>query len=119
MLRSEWSESKLKSAFGHHGIAALCLIAAAFAFTCFAPAALAQGGTSEFTLTPASFDPDAVAPGGVSSSLIQVGSVNGLSGTVNLTCQVASQAVALDPPLCTESPSSVTTSRSKMRSMTT
>jgi len=108
MLRSEWSESKLKSAFGHHGIAVLCLMAAAFAFTCFAPAARAQGGTSEFTLTPASFDPDAVAPGGVSSSLIQVGSVNGFSGTVNLTCQVASQQVATDPPLCTMSPASVT-----------
>jgi len=119
MLRSEWSESKLKSAFGHHGMAALCLMAAAFAFPCFAPAALAQGGTSEFTLTPASFDPDAVAPGGVSSSLIQVGSVNGFSGTVNLTCQVTSQAVATDPPVCTVSPSSVTAPGSVSATITT
>ena len=106
MLRSKWSESKLKSTFGHHGVVALCLMAAAFA--CFAPAALAQGGTSEFTLEPASFNPDAVAPGGVSSSLIQVGAVNGFSGTVNLTCQVTSQQVATDPPVCTVSPPSVT-----------
>src|ERR1700719_237665 len=98
MLRSECFESKLKSTSGHHGVAAVCLMAAALAFTCFAPAALAQGGTSEFTIDPGSLNPDAVAPGGVSSSLIQVGSVNGFSGTVNLSCQVMSQAVATDPP---------------------
>jgi len=119
MLRSEWSESKLKSTFGHHGIVALWLMAAAFAFACFAPAALAQGGTSEFTLTPSSFNPDAVAPGGVSSSLIQVGSVNGFSGTVNLTCQVTSQQVATDPPVCTVSPPSVTAPGSVSATVTT
>ena len=119
MLRSEWIESKLKSTFGHHGIAALCLMAAAFAFTCFAPAALAQGGTSEFTLTPSSFNPDALAPSGVSSSLIQVGSVNGFSGTVNLSCQVTSQQVATDPPVCTVSPASVTAPASASATVTT
>ena len=119
MLRSEWIESKLKSTFGHHGIAALCLMAAAFAFTCFAPAALAQGGTSEFTLTPSSFNPDALAPSGVSSSLIQVGSVNGFSGTVNLSCQVTSQQVATDPPVCTVSPPSVTAPASASATVTT
>ena len=118
MLRSEWFESKLKPTFGHHGVAALWLMAAAFAFTCFAPAALAQG-TSEFTLSPGSFSPDAVAPGGVSSSLIQVGSVNGFSGTVNLSCQVTSQQVATDPPVCTMSPPSVTAPASATATVTT
>jgi hypothetical protein len=119
MLRSEWSESKLKSSFGHPGVAALCLMAAAFAFTFFAPAALAQGGTSEFTIDPGSLNPDAVAPGGVSSSSIQVGSVNGFSGTVNLTCQVTSQAVATDPPVCTVSPPSITAPGSASATVTT
>jgi hypothetical protein len=119
MLRSEWSESRLKSSLGHPGVAALCLMAAAFAFACFAPAALAQGGTSEFTIDLGSLNPDAVAPGGVSSSLIQVGSVNGFSGTVNLTCQVTSQAVATDPPVCTVSPPSVTAPGSASATVTT
>jgi hypothetical protein len=118
MLRSDWIESKLKSAFGHHGAAVLWLMAAAFAF-CFAPAALAQGGTSEFTLQPGSFNPDAVAPGGVSSSPIQVGSVNGFSGTVNLICQATSQQVATDPPVCTVSPPSVTAPASATATVTT
>jgi hypothetical protein len=100
-------------------MAALCLMAVALAFPCVAPAALAQGGTSEFTLTPTSLDPDAVAPGGVSSSLIQVGSVNGFSGTVNLTCQVTSQQVATDPPVCTVSPASVTAPGSVSATVTT
>ena len=94
-------------------------MAAAFAFTCFAPAALAQGGTSEFTIQPDSFNPNAVAPGGVSSSLIQVGSVNEFSGTVNLTCQVTSQQVATDPPVCTVSPPSVTAPGSASATVTT
>lgn len=119
MLRSEWSESKLKFTFGHHGVAAVCLMAAALALTCFAPAALAQGGTSEFTIDPGSLSPDAVAPGGVSSSLIQVGAVSGFSGTVNLTCQVTSQAVATDPPVCTVSPPSVTAPGNATATVTT
>ena len=120
MLRSEWIESKLKSLAGHRGIATLCLVAAAFALACtFAPVAAAQGGTSEFTLSPASFNPDAVAPSGVSSSLIQVGSVNGFSGTVNLSCQVTSQQAATDPPVCTVSPPSVTAPASASATVTT
>jgi hypothetical protein len=119
MLRSEWSKSKLKSIFGHHGIAALCLMAAGFALACsLAPVAVAQG-TSEFTLQPGSFNPDAVAPSGVSSSLIEVGSVNGFSGTVNLSCQVTSQQVATDPPVCTVSPPSVTAPASATATVTT
>ena len=119
MLRSKWFESKLKSTFGHHGIAAVWLMAAALALTCFAPAALAQGGTSEFTIDPGALNPDAVAPGGVSSSLIQVGSVNGFSGTVNLSCLVTSQAVATDPPVCTVSPPSVTAPGNATATVTT
>jgi hypothetical protein len=120
MLRSEWIESKLKSTAVHRGIATLCLMAAAFALAFpFAPVAVAQGGTSEFTLSPGSFNPDAVAPSGVSSSLIQVGSVNGFSGTVNLSCQVTSQQAATDPPVCTVSPPSVTAPASATATVTT
>jgi hypothetical protein len=117
MLRSEWSDSKVKSMAGHRGFAVVCLLAASLVFA-LTPAAVAQG-TSEFTLQPGSFNPDAVAPSGVSSSLIQVGSVNGFSGTVNLSCQVTSQQAATDPPVCTVSPTSVTAPASATATVTT
>ncbi len=82
------------------------------------PAAAAQG-TSEFTLQLSSFSPDAVAPSGVSSSLIQIGSVSGFSGTVQLSCQVTSQQVATDPPVCTVSPASVTAPGNATATVTT
>jgi len=96
----------------------LCLIAA-FGVLGFVPAALAQQGTSEFTLQASSFSPDAVAPGGTSASTIQVGSVNGFSGTVNLSCQVTSSQATIDPPVCTISPASVTAPASATATITT
>jgi len=120
MLRSEWSESGVKSTAGHRGLALVCLLAVCLVFaSALTPAAVAQGGTSEFTLQAASFDPDAVAPSGVSSSLIEVGSVNGFSGTVNLSCQVTSQQAATNPPLCTVSPASITVPASATATLTT
>lgn len=97
----------------------MCLLAASLVLaSALIPVAGAQG-TSEFTLEASSLDPDAVAPSGVSSSLIQVGSVNGFSGTVNLSCQVASQQAATDPPVCTVSPASVTVPASASATVTT
>ena len=87
----------------------VCLIAAALAFACLSVSfAQAQQGTSEFTLQASSFNPDAIAPGGTSSSTITVGSVNGFTGTVNLSCQVTSAQQTTDAPVCTVSPRSVT-----------
>ncbi len=98
----------------------VCLIAAAFAFACLSVSiAQAQQGTSEFTLQAASFNPDAIAPGGTSSSSIQVGSVNGFTGTVNLSCQVTSAQQTTDTPVCTVSPSSVTVPATATATLTT
>jgi len=119
MLRSEKSESRVKSTAGHSGFAVVCLLAASLVLaSALIPAAAAQG-TSEFTLEPSSFSPDAVAPSGVSSSLIQIGSVNGFSGTVQLSCSVTSQQAATDPPVCTMSPTSVTAPGNATATVTT
>jgi hypothetical protein len=76
-------------------------------FMGLAPAARAQG-TSEFKLSAPLIDPNAVAPGGVASIPITVGSMGGFSGSVNLTCQVTSnQTTVTSPPVCAVSPSAV------------
>lgn len=119
MLRSESFESKMK--FTAARAAAVCvrlLLALAF-MSLGVPVAAAQGGTSEFTLTAASFNPDAVAPGGVSSSLLTVGPVNGFSGTVNLSCQVTSSQQTTDTPVCTVSPASVSVPGTATATVTT
>ncbi len=119
MLRSEWFESKVKFVGRRQAIASVCLLLATIAFASLSsPFAVAQG-TSEFTLTANSFDPAAVGPGGTSSSLIQVGSVNGFSGTVNLSCQVTTSQQTTDMPACAVSPASVTVPASATATVTT
>ncbi len=94
-------------------MAVLCLWAAILALP---HSALAQNAT----LQAAAFNPDAVAPGGNSFSTITVGSINGFSGTVDLSCQVTSTVTTLvDPPMCTVSPSTVTPPASASASVTT
>ena len=122
MLRFEWSESRVKSAGGQRGVAALCrLVSCLFLLSASSLAALAQQGTSEFTLAAASFQPDAVAPSGVASSLITIGFPAGSSTsvTVNLSCQVTSQQTGTSPPACRVSPSSVTTPATAVATVTT
>ncbi|HYM77889.1 MAG TPA: hypothetical protein VE377_18080 [Candidatus Dormibacteraeota bacterium] len=97
------------------GIAVLCLIGALLAC---APWAAAQG-TTEFTLQASSFNPDAIGPGGTSSSILQIGSVNGFSGTVALSCQVTSQQATVGTPVCMVSPASVTAPASATATITT
>ena len=120
MLRSEWSESRVKSGAGARGWAVAWLLALCIVFAGLSTAAQAQG-TSEFTLQAASFDPVAVAPSGVSSSAIQIGlpANSTTSVTVNLSCQVTSQQPATDTPVCTVSPSSVTTPADATATVTT
>jgi hypothetical protein len=69
---------------------------------------LSSASAQDFTLQAAPFSPDAVAPGGTSSSNITVGTVNGFSGTVDLTCQVSSTQTTTSPPICAVSPKTVT-----------
>ena len=95
---------------------ALCLFLLVIAVGPFA----AAQGTSEFTLAAGSLDPVAVAPGGTSSSTITIGSVNGFSGSVALSCQVTSnQTVITSPPVCTVSPTSVTPPATATATITT
>jgi hypothetical protein len=84
-----------------------------------ASAAAAQG-TSEFTLSAQSFNPDAVAPSGVASSQITVGQPTGSpSVTVGLSCQVTGQQAAVSPPTCIISPSTVASPGTATATVTT
>jgi len=104
MLRPQLSKSKLQLWKKHAGLPILCVFVA---FLIAAPLAAGQG-TTEFTLTATDFSPDAVAPGGTSSSVLSIGSVNSFAGTVNLSCQVTSgQVTTTSPPVCNISPTSV------------
>ena len=109
MLRSESSQSKslpsnLKIRIGHATNLALWLLAT---FLSLPSSASAQA--ADFTLQAGPFSPDAVAPGGTSSSNVTIGAaVNGSSGTVNLTCQVSSTQATTSTPGCAVSPTTVT-----------
>lgn len=112
----------VKSSAGLRGLAAACVwVVFLFVAAAWTPPALAQQGTSEFTLSAASFTPAAVAPSGVASSEITVGFPAGsnTSVTVNLSCQVTSQQTATSPPACSVSPSSVTTPATAVATVTT
>lgn len=79
----------------------LCLTVALFTM-------LSLASAQDFTLQASAFSPAAVAPGGTSSSNVTVGTVNGFSGTVDLTCQVSSTQTTTSPPTCAVSPKTVT-----------
>lgn len=81
---------------------ALCLGAALLALPSLAHA------QADFTLVAAPFSPLAIAPGGTSSSNITIGTVNGFTGTVSLSCQVSSSLPTTDTPTCAVSPATVT-----------
>jgi len=110
----------MKSAAGPRALAAACLLAFCVVLAGLPTAAQAQG-TSEFTLQAASFNPVAVAPSGVSSSAIVIGlpSPSSSSVAVNLSCQVTSQQLSRDTPVCTLSPNSVTTPATATATVTT
>jgi hypothetical protein len=117
MLKSESLQSKsskrqvkIRPA---QGIWALCLLAA---FLTLPWSASAQ---ADFTLQAAPFSPIAVAPGGTSSSNITIGTVNGFSGTVSLTCQVSSTQPTTSTPVCAVSPTTVTPSAGATATITT
>jgi hypothetical protein len=111
-LKSKPSKSRLIIRGWHAGVAALCLWATLLMLPSTAAA-------QNVTLQAAPFSPDAVAPGGTSSSNITIGTVNGFSGTVDLACQVTSTQVTTDPPVCTVSPATVTPPASASATITT
>jgi len=120
MLISGWSESRVKPEVWRKILATVCLLACVLMAGIFTAPAMAQG-TSEFTLMADSFDPDAVAPSGVSSSTLTLGVPEGSTTrvTVGLSCQVTSQVAAVSPPVCSVSPSSVTTPATATVTVTT
>ncbi len=97
------TESTMKTKLAHGRRATGCLLAVILALGAIATAQ----GTSEFTLQPSALSPAAVAPGGVSSTNIQVAPVNGYTGTVALSCAVTSTITTTDPPVCTVSPTAL------------
>lgn len=109
------TKSTLTARLEHGKHLAGCLLAVLLGL---AAAALGQG-TSEFTLQPSALSPPAVAPGGVSSTNIQIGSVNGFAGTVTLGCQVSSAIATTDTPVCTVSPAAVTAPGNATATITT
>ncbi|HEV2398912.1 MAG TPA: hypothetical protein VGS27_18350 [Candidatus Sulfotelmatobacter sp.] len=108
----------MKLLAGRAGMALFCVLVPCLAFV---PTAAAQGGTSEFTLTPTQLSPTAVAPGGVSSSTIQIAPAanSGFTGSVALTCQVTATIATTDTPTCDVSPSAVTAPGSATATLTT
>src|SRR5215469_18375143 len=105
MSKANRTKSRMRMISGQASRVTVCLLAAVFAL-----AAVAVGqGTSEFTLQPSALSPSAVAPGGVSSTTIQLRPApgSGFSGTVALTCQVTAAISTTDTPICTLSPTAV------------
>src|SRR5271169_4294717 len=113
MLKSE-SQSKLSQSRRkiRAVIPALCLLTALLTLPSLASA------QANFTLQAAPFAPEAVAPGGVSSSNITVGTVNSFNGTVTFSCQVSPSNLT-SPPVCLVSPATVTAPASATATITT
>jgi len=104
--------SKFSIRTRHTAIAAVFLLSA---FLILPFPASAQN----FSLEASPLSPDAVAPGGTSSSNITVTTDPGFSGTIDLSCQVTSSQVTTDPPVCTVSPATVTPPASASATITT
>lgn len=100
-LPSKRSKSCIVSGSIRAAVAAVCLLVALLTL---ATAASAQGS---FTLSATSFSPVAMGPEGTSAASITIGSVNGFTGSVNLSCAVSPTNLA-DPPVCSVSPATVT-----------
>jgi hypothetical protein len=81
----------------------------------------AAASAQSFTLQAPSLSEVAVDPGGTSSANITVGTVNGFSGTVDLTCQIepVQAQTIVDLPACTVSPATVTPPANASATITT
>ncbi len=96
------------------GISALCLLAVFLGM-------LSGASAQSFTLQAGPLSEDAVAPGGTSSAQVTVGTVNGFSSTVDLSCAVtpAQPQTTLDTPTCAVSPATLTPPASASATITT
>jgi hypothetical protein len=111
--KPERSQSRLNFLAGRAAIIA-SLLAAVVALP-------ATASAQSFTLQAPALSETAIDPGGSSFATVTVGTVNGFSGTVNLTCQVTPvQAQTIQSaPGCTVSPASVTPPASASATITT
>src|ERR1035437_5410713 len=78
--------------------AAHATLSVLWVMTAFLTLLSSASAQADFTLQAAPFSPDALAPGGTSSSNITVGAINGFSSTVDLTCQVSSPQTTTSTP---------------------
>jgi hypothetical protein len=112
VFRSRLLKSRFSSTYA--GVSALCLLAVFLALP-------SRAGAQSFTLQAGPLSEDAVAPGGTSSAQVAVGTVNGFSSTVDLSCQVApaQPQTITDTPTCAVSPATVTPPASASVTITT
>jgi hypothetical protein len=102
MLRFESLSSILRLRKPHSGVPALLLLVF---FLGILPSASGQAG---FTVQMGTFSgKGTVDPGGEATSSLTVGTLNGFSGTVDLSCQATSQEAITIFPSCQVTPSSV------------
>jgi hypothetical protein len=118
MLRSLWSESKMKfwSRLARERARIFCCMLAAAALA--TPVASAQ---TDFTMTVSnSLSPDAVAPGGTSSANITIVTGSGFVGPITFGCTVTpSVGGTVSNPVCTVSPSTLSASGGASATLTT
>jgi len=104
MLRFESLSSILRLTNPHGGVPVL-LVFAVFLFLGTLPSA---SGQAEFTLQMSTFSgKGTVDPGGEATSSLTLGTLNGFSGTVDLSCQATSNETVAIFPTCVVSPASV------------
>src|SRR3954447_4479916 len=113
MLRSEGSDSKWKLRTGRSSLPGLCFL--------ILVALIAPAAAQDFTLTTSSLSPDAVAPGGVSSTNVSVVAGSGFAGPVALACTVTPivQITSTSFPVCSVSPGSLSGSGGASATITT
>jgi hypothetical protein len=113
MLRSVGSESKFRLWTRLASLGVFSLLAL-FIF-------IASASAQDFTLAAAAFSPEAVAPGGTSTSNITIVAGSGFVGPVTLTCTVTpSVQITSDAfPVCNISPSSLSGSGGASATITT
>jgi hypothetical protein len=99
--------------------AAHATLSVLWVMTAFLTLLSSASAQADFTLQAAPFSPDALAPGGTSSSNITIGAINGFSSTVDLTCQVSSPQTTTSTPSCAVSPTTVTPPASATATITT
>jgi hypothetical protein len=113
MLRSEGSDSKWKLRAGRGSLPFWCFL---ILIALIAPAA-----AQDFTLTSSPLSPDAVAPGGVSSTNVSLVAGSGFAGPVTLACTVTPtvQITSTSFPVCSVSPGSLAGSGGASATITT